>query len=55
MRLENAEKEMAAASNYRYLIINDELDQAVRDLQAVIAAERRRRNPAQVNRTVPRD
>jgi guanylate kinase len=55
VRLENAEKEMAAASNYRYLIINDELDQAVRDLQAVIAAERRRRNPAQVNRTVPRD
>ncbi|MCI5121347.1 MAG: guanylate kinase [Candidatus Electrothrix sp. AUS4] len=55
VRLENAEKEMTAASNYRYLIINDELEQAVRDLQAVIAAERRRRNPAQVNRTVPRD
>ena len=55
VRLENAEKEMAAAGNYRYLIINDELEQAVRDLQAVIAAERRRRNPAQVNRTVPRD
>ncbi|MCI5157834.1 MAG: guanylate kinase [Candidatus Electrothrix sp. AUS1_2] len=55
VRLENAKQEMAAASSYRYLIINDELDQAVRDLQAVIAAERRRRNPAQVSRTVPRD
>ena len=54
-RLANAENEMAAASRYRYLIINDELDQAVRDLQAIIAAERRRRNPARVNRTVPRD
>jgi len=55
VRLENAKQEMAAANSYRYLIINDELDQAVRDLQAVIAAERRRRNPAQVSRTVPRD
>lgn len=55
VRLANAEQEMAAADSYRYLIINDELEQAVRDLQAVIAAERRRRNKAQVNRTVPRD
>ncbi len=55
VRLANAEKEMAAAKNYRYLIINDELEQAVRDLQAIISAERRRRNTAQVNRTVPRN
>ncbi|MCI5150861.1 MAG: guanylate kinase [Candidatus Electrothrix sp. MAN1_4] len=54
VRLANAEKEMAAAKDYRYLIVNDELDQAVRDLQAIITAERRRRNTAQVNRTVPR-
>ena len=54
VRLANAEKEMAAAKNYRYLIVNDELEQAVRDLQAIISAERRRRNTAQVNRTVPR-
>jgi guanylate kinase len=54
IRLANAEKEMAAAKDYRYLIVNDELEQAVRDLQAIIAAERRRRNTAQVNRTVPR-
>jgi len=53
-RLANAENEMAAASRYRYLIINDELDQAVRDLQAIITAERRRRNKARVSRTVPR-
>lgn len=54
-RLANAESEMAAATRYRYLIINDELDQAVRDLQAIITAERRRRNTAQVQRTVPKD
>ncbi|MGB5685532.1 MAG: guanylate kinase [Candidatus Electrothrix sp.] len=54
VRLANAEKEMAAADNYRYLIVNDVLEQAVRDLQAIITAERRRRNTAQVNRTVPR-
>ena len=52
VRLANAAKEMAAAENYRYLIVNDELEQAVRDLQAIITAERRRRNTAQVNRTV---
>lgn len=54
VRLAHAEKEMAAAGQYRYLIVNDELEQAVRDLQAIISAERRRRNTAQVNRTVPR-
>jgi guanylate kinase len=54
VRLANAEKEMAAADTYRYLIVNDVLEQAVRDLQAIITAERRRRNTAQVNRTVPR-
>ncbi len=53
VRLANAEKEMAAADNYRYLIVNDVLEQAIRDLQAIITAERRRRNTAQVNRTVP--
>ncbi|MDU9047826.1 MAG: guanylate kinase [Candidatus Electrothrix sp. Rat3] len=55
VRLANVEKEMAAADNYHYLIINDVLEQAVRDLQAIITVERRRRNTAQVNRTVPRD
>jgi guanylate kinase len=46
VRLANAEKEMAAADNYRHLIVNDELEQAVRDLQAIIAAEQQRRNTA---------
>ena len=46
-RLANAEKEMQAAPAYSYLIINDQLDQAVLSLKAVIIAERcrRRRNP----------
>ncbi|RWX48671.1 Guanylate kinase [Candidatus Electrothrix communis] len=46
VRLANAEKEMAAADNYHHLIVNDELEQAVRDLQAIIAAEQQRRNTA---------
>lgn len=55
VRLANAEQEMQAADSYNYLIVNDKLEQAIRDLQAIIAAERRnRRNPAAVNRTVPR-
>ncbi|MCI5179577.1 MAG: guanylate kinase [Candidatus Electrothrix sp. AW3_4] len=54
-RLANAESEMAAASRYRYLIINDELEQAVRDLQAIVVAERRRQNMAQVKRSVLKD
>ncbi|WP_339137389.1 MAG: guanylate kinase [Candidatus Electrothrix sp. GW3-4] len=54
VRLANAKKEMAAAEKYQYLLVNDELDQAVRDLQAILTTERRRRNPVQVNRTVPR-
>ncbi len=55
VRLANAEQEMQAADAYNYLIVNDRLDQAVRDLQAIIAAERRnRRNLGVGNRTVPR-
>jgi guanylate kinase len=43
VRLANAEKEMQAADAYTYLIINDQLDDAVRALKAVIIAERCRR------------
>jgi len=43
VRLANAEKEMQAADAYTYLIGNDELDEAVRVLEAVIIAERCRR------------
>ena len=43
VRLANAEKEMQAADAYTYLIVNDQLDEAVRALEAVIIAERCRR------------
>ncbi len=43
VRLANAEKEMQAAGAYTYLIVNDQLDEAVRALEAVIIAERCRR------------
>jgi len=41
-RLSNARKEMAAAREYDYLIVNDTVDDAVTLLQAVIYAERAR-------------
>ncbi|MEN8198520.1 MAG: guanylate kinase [Thermodesulfobacteriota bacterium] len=40
VRLQNAAGEMAAASGYDYLVVNDELDQAVLGLESVIIAER---------------
>lgn len=40
LRLKNAEEEMEFASMYDYLIINDELDQAVESLRSIIIAER---------------
>lgn len=43
IRLANAEKEMQAAPAYTYLIINDQLNQAVLELKSVIIAERCRR------------
>ncbi|MCI5222150.1 MAG: guanylate kinase [Candidatus Electrothrix sp. AR4] len=44
IRLANAEQEMQAADTYSYRIVNDKLDQAVLDLEAVILTERIRRN-----------
>jgi len=43
LRLANAAREMAAAADYDYLLVNDELDQAVDSLRAVFVAERLRR------------
>ena len=43
VRLENAREEIAAAKTYDYLVVNDELDDAVARVQAVILAERCRR------------
>lgn len=38
-RVRNAEEEMAQWHRYRYCIVNDELDEAVRGLESVIVAE----------------
>lgn len=48
VRLANARKEMACIPAYDYLIINDQLDQAVESLRSIIIAERsrQRRTPA---------
>lgn len=48
LRIANAQKELAAAGQYRYLLVNDELEQAARVLSAILVAERagQHRNPA---------
>ena len=40
LRLQNCAKEMAAASQYQYLLVNDRLDEAVRVMQSIIIARR---------------
>ncbi len=40
LRLQNAAKEMGAASQYQYLIINDKLEDAVVVMQSIIIAQR---------------
>jgi len=44
VRLANARAELAAASRYEYLIVNDDLDSASAELIAIAAAERARRS-----------
>ncbi|MBO4793709.1 MAG: guanylate kinase, partial [Deltaproteobacteria bacterium] len=39
LRLHNARQEMASADGYDYIVINDDLDQAVAELCAIITAE----------------
>ncbi len=48
LRLANARREIEAADDYQYLVVNDELDIAVDALRSIIIAERchRRRTPA---------
>lgn len=41
-RLNTAREEITASETYDYIIINDEVDEAVSDLQAIVTAERRR-------------
>ncbi len=42
LRLQNGRLEMGAADNYDYLIVNDQLDEAVEGLVSIIIAERSR-------------
>ena len=42
LRLQNARKEIEAAADYEYLIVNDHLEQAVDTLRAIVIAERSR-------------
>jgi guanylate kinase len=44
LRLESAVKEVGAAPEYEYVLVNDELDRAVRSLSAIIDAESVRRD-----------
>ncbi len=48
VRLENAKKELSCSGRYDYLIVNDELQEAVDSLRSIIIAERcrGRRTPA---------
>jgi len=43
-RLRNAEQEMARRGEYRHLVVNDVLETAARELQAIVNAERCRRD-----------
>lgn len=42
LRLQNGRAEMAAAGQYEYLVVNDQLDEAAEGLAAIIIAERAR-------------
>ena len=44
LRLESAVKELGAAPEYEYILVNDELDRAVNSLSAIIDAESVRRD-----------
>jgi len=51
-RLNNARKEIEAATSYDYLVVNDDLERAVVDLQSILTTEqlrisRLRQNPAE--------
>jgi len=43
-RLENAVREINDSEKYDYVVVNDDLDEAVRQLEAIIVAERCRRD-----------
>jgi guanylate kinase len=57
LRLHNARIEIATAGEYRYLVVNDDLERAVVDVQAIIRAERLRsiRYPDRIRTLVAED
>jgi guanylate kinase len=40
LRLRNAREEMAARHSFDYIVVNDDLDRAVADIEAIVRAER---------------
>ena len=44
IRLRNAKNEISGSINYDYIVVNDDLDRAVATIQAIITAERCRRD-----------
>ena len=43
VRLKEAKREMSAADEYDYVVVNEELDKAIEDVQAIIESERKSR------------
>jgi len=43
-RLEGARKEIENFRNYRYILVNDRLEQSIAQLKAIVAAERFKRS-----------
>ncbi len=43
-RLNDAAREVANLGQYDYVLVNDDLDEALKDLKSILAAERHRRN-----------
>ncbi len=52
LRLAGAQREMQAAGEYEYVIINDDLDEAVESLRCVIISERLRRRRNRAGKTI---
>jgi len=55
LRLHNAAKELEASAAYDYLIVNDDLDEAVESLRSILVAERLRRRRTLAGKTISFD
>jgi guanylate kinase len=53
VRLENAREEMAARFEYDYIIVNDVLEDAVADFEAIVRAQRRRSDIVRAREKAP--